>query len=102
MRTAGLEWSIQEGQLQVLALRQALSDAPILLTPRTGLLDSVELGRDQVLRLSTLLLPGLYPGRKIQIKSRYVQGFYRIESTVHQGEFDGGHWTVGIEARAVT
>ena len=102
MRTAGLEWSVQEGQLQVLALRQALSDAPILLTPRTGLLDSVELGRDQVLRLSTLLAPGLYPGRKIQIKSRYVQGFYRIESTVHQGEFDGGHWTVGIEARAVT
>ncbi len=102
MQTAGLEWSIQEGQLQVLALRQALSDAPILLTPRTGLLDSVELGRDQVLRLSTLLVPGLYPGRAIQIKSRYVQGFYRIETTTHQGELDGGHWTVGIEARATT
>jgi hypothetical protein len=97
-RSCGLEWSIQDSQLQLLPRGEALQEDGIILTPDSGLLDSPELGKGGVVRCKTLMIPGLYPGRRVELRTRHVQGVYRIETTHHQGGFDDGdEWGAELE-----
>jgi hypothetical protein len=96
-RSCGFEWSIQDNQLQLLERGKPLAEKGILLTPNSGLIDSPELGKDGVVRCRTLMIPGLYPGRKVEMQSRHVSGVYRIETTHHKGEFEGDDWGAELE-----
>lgn len=101
-RSCGLSWSIQGGQLQFLVIGSATVDPPVLLTPDTGLIESPELGKDQIVKCRTLMIPGLYPGRTVELATRYTQGLYRIETATHQGESDSVHtWHVELELTGV-
>jgi len=101
-RSCGLSWSIQGGQLQFLVIGGATVDPPVLLTPDTGLIESPELGKDQIVKCRTLMIPGLYPGRPVELATRYTQGLYRIETATHQGESDSVHtWHVELELTGV-
>lgn len=97
-RSCGLEWSIQDNQLQLLERGKALQEDGIILAPDSGLLESPELGKGGVVRCKTLMIPGLYPGRRVELRTRHVQGVYRIETTHHRGGFDAGDdWGCELE-----
>jgi hypothetical protein len=100
-RSCGLEWSIQDNQLQLLDRGRPLLEDGILLSARSGLVDSPELGKGGVVRCRTLMVPGLYPGRRVKLQSRYVQGVFRIETTHHRGDFEGDEWGCELELKAV-
>jgi len=101
-RSCGLSWSIQDGQLQFLPTRAAaLPDPPILLSPQSGLIESPELGKDQIVKARTLMLPGLYPGRQVELDTRYVDGVYRIDSVTYKGEWLGSDWGTELELSAL-
>lgn len=101
-RSCGLSWSIQDGQLQFLVIGGSTVDPPALLTPNTGLIESPELGKDQIVKCRTLMIPGLYPGRQVELATRYTSGLYRIETATHQGESDSLHtWHVELELQAL-
>jgi hypothetical protein len=101
-RSCGLSWSIQDGELQFLPSRDAvLPDPPILLSPQSGLIESPELGKDQLVKARTLMLPGLYPGRQVELKTRYVAGVYRIDTVSFKGESLGNAWGAELELSAV-
>jgi hypothetical protein len=101
-RSCGLSWSIQDGQLQFLVIGGATTDPPQLLTSDTGLIESPELGKDQIVKCRTLMIPGLYPGRVVELETRYTTGLYRIETATHQGESDSVHtWHVELELKAL-
>jgi hypothetical protein len=102
-RSCGLEWSIQDNQLQLLPRGQALQESGVILTPQSGLLESPELGKGGVVRCKTLMIPGLYPGRRVELRTRHVQGVYRIETTHHQGSFgEGDDWGCELELTALS
>lgn len=99
-RSCGLEWSIQDGQLQLLERGKALQEQGIILTPDSGLLESPELGKGGVVRCKSLMIPGLYPGRRVELRTRHVQGVYRIETTHHRGGFgEGDAWGCDCELK---
>lgn len=100
-RACGLTFSVQDGQLQFLAFNEATAEAPIRLDPGTGLLDSPEMGKDKTVKAKTLMIPGLYPGRRVEIGSLHVSGLYRVETTTHRGDFDGTEWGVELELSAI-
>jgi hypothetical protein len=101
-RSCGLQWSIQDGELQFLPSRAAvLPDAPIKLTPQSGLIESPELGKNQLVKARTLMLPGLYPGRQVELDTRYVGGVYRIDTVTFKGEWMGNDWGAELELSAV-
>jgi len=100
-RACGLTFSVQDGQLQFLGFNAASVDAPILLSPATGLVDSPEMGKDKTVKAKALMIPGLWPGRRVELKSRHVSGLYRIDTTTHKGEFDGTDWGAELELSAV-
>lgn len=119
----GLEWSIQNQQIQVIARRGTTRRQAVVLAADTGLLGFPERTREGARekarvrdersgdprdlvsaqqqrdgwKVSSLLLPTLNPGDLVKLESRTAQGFYRIESLHHTGDSDGGDWQTQLD-----
>jgi hypothetical protein len=108
LRAAGIEWSIQDGKLQLLAPGEATSETAVLLSPESGLVDAPEHGAGQgegapkVLKARSLLQPGLRPGRLVRIESKKLKSAFRVVRVVHMGELAGQKWYSEIEAVEAT
>lgn len=105
---AGLEWSIQDGKLQILAPAEVAPGTAVLLTPDTGLVGSPELnvteegekkGKRPLLKLKSLLHPEIRPGVSLQVKARGFHGLFRAENVEHTGDTHDQPWYTEIEAR---
>ncbi|MGK8836200.1 phage protein [Achromobacter xylosoxidans] len=114
----GLEWSIQNQQLQVVRRRGTTRRKAVVLAADTGLIGYPERTReaarekarvrdsqtnDDVRRVSarqqldgwrvtSLLLPTINPGDLVKLESRTVQAFQRVEAVRHNGDSAGGDW----------
>jgi hypothetical protein len=98
-RSAGLEWSVQDGELQLLNVGQTLSTTKaILISSASGLIDSPSVDSQGSLELKTLLIPGLAPGVLILVDSLFVQGGFRIEKIRYEGNTHGQDWYAHIAA----
>lgn len=98
-RAAGLEYSIQDGQLQLLERGKALAQTAVLLTPNSGLLGSLERGEKGRVRGRSLLRGDIFPGRKLQIESRLVTGTYRCDVAEYVGDNFGEEFITAFESR---
>lgn len=103
-RSCGLEWSIQDNQLQLLDRGRPLEEKGILLSSATGLLDSPEpqFGKKKkgTVRCRTLMIPGLYPGRRVELQSRHINGIFRVETTHCSGDFESDNWGYDVELKS--
>jgi len=98
-RSCGLEWSIQDDELQFLDQGMPLQEMGIELSPDTGLIGSPEPGNKAITEARCLMIPDLFPGRRIRITSEHVTGIYRAETTKHVGDTAGHDWYVDLELR---
>lgn len=89
---AGLEWSIQDGRLQLVPRGKATVATAVLLSADAGLVGAPEIGDKGVVRVRSLLLPGLRPGRAVRLKSEALHGDFRAERVVHVGDSHGAAW----------
>jgi hypothetical protein len=97
-RSADLEWSIQDGALQILERGKALSTKAIELTPETGLIGSPTVDNEGLLKARMLVIPDVRPGTLLVVKSQRVEGNYRTEKAVWDCDTSGGPWYVDVEA----
>lgn len=98
-RSAGLEWSIQDGKLQLLNIGQILSgQKAILISEETGMEGSPSVDSQGALSVSTRLIPGLAPGVLVDVESKFVQGGYRIEKIRYVGSTRGHEWSAHFDA----
>lgn len=98
----GLEYSVQDEELQVLEIGKPLTTQAILLTPETSLVGSPEVGRDDkgaMITARAFLSGDLTPGKQVQIRSSTVNATFRVESVSHTGQTYGNDWYTDIEAR---
>jgi len=100
-RSIGLEWSVQDGNLQLLPFRTALRQTAVLLSPQTGLVGSPSIDSENVLEAKALIIPGIFPGRKVDVRAEFVTGVYRVTKATYQGSTFGAEWYVTIQGRAV-
>lgn len=96
---AGLDWSIQDGKLQILPLRTSLSGTAIELSSSSGLIGAPTIDNDGVLSARMLLIPDVFPGRKIVLNSVRLKGQYRIEECTYTGDTAGQDWYTDIKAK---
>mgnify|MGYP000054633458 CR=1 FL=1 len=90
---AGLTWSVQDGQLQVLPLGGALARDAIRLGADSGLLDAPEIVDRRTTKVRALLQPGLVPGQRVVVDSMLVQGaVLRITEATFSGDTAGASW----------
>lgn len=106
---ADLEYSVQDGELQIVPRRQAARVPAVVVNANTGLLDSPERaigseGKQEALvktkppwRFRCLLNPQLVPGRPVRLESATVAGVFRVEKLRHVGDTHGDDWFTECE-----
>lgn len=123
----GVTWSIQSGTIQLLGKGKALGKSAIVLSPKTGLLGSPEVSIDStislgnpqqfnpnvagktarqpkpkstsVLKFTAMLIPGLTPGRIVEIQSAAFNGNYELVECLYQGQTWSQQWEVACVGR---
>lgn len=110
LKGKNLEWSIQDGRLQLLSPGEANTDSITVLSADTGLIGSPEFGSadkksekqhlPDVLKAKTLLQPHLRPGSLVRVESRQINGNFRVTEVHHEGDTAGGDFYTEIEATA--
>lgn len=105
LKGAGLSFSIQDGRLQVLERRGHSGERAIVLNAASGLLGSPEHGttdkegKQPLLKVESLLMPQLLPGRLLFLEARSHNGQYRISKLTHHGDTHGGKWVTVMEGQ---
>lgn len=125
LASMGLTWSSQLGTLQVLGNNQPLDLPAISIAPDTGLIGSPEAGIDasvsignpqalanplqkskkpkafdaRLLKIKTMLIPGMFPGRRIHLQSDSFNGDYVLTECEYLGQTWGNDWYVQSIAR---
>lgn len=105
LEPAGLNWSIQDGRIEVLDLLETITagDVP-LISKDTGMVGSPEFGTGEklkgqaFLKVKTLLQPGIRPGSKFELRSLAIRGFFKCRKVKHTGSTHGGDFYSEIEA----
>ena len=109
LNTAGYQAVLVDNVLDVRKFYAASDAEAIVLNTESGLIGvpnkkrvkktvkKVEKIYDAV-DFECLLMPGLYPGRQINIDSNYCKGFFVIESVSYSGDSFGNDWTARGEA----
>ena len=95
LKGRGLEWSIQDGKLQVVEIGKPVPGEAVLLSASTGLVGSPEHGapadknKPAFLKVKSLLQPRLSPGALVQLDSVGAKGNFRVETVTHEGDTHG-------------
>jgi hypothetical protein len=99
--SAGYQWSIQDGVLQILQVGGTTLETIVELNESSGLIGSPEKGEDGTVTATSLLQGDLRPGRRVIIVSEMVNGTFKIERAVHFGDTWGPDWYTQIEAKPI-
>jgi hypothetical protein len=100
---AGLTYSIQDGRVQVLKPDGSTKQEAYKLSADTGLLGSPEhgvkpkKGKPRLLKVKSLLLPQLMPGRRIVMDSKEIKGTFVVQKLTHRGDTHEGDWVSEME-----
>lgn len=94
-----LEWSIQNGVLEIKRRNGSILEERIDISPETGLV-SIPKKTNEGVEFATLLNPALRPGRPVKIQSKFLKGedFFIVRTVQHQGDNFEGPWTSFVEA----
>lgn len=107
----GLDWSIQNNQLQIIPQNGSTSQEVIFLDKKSGLIGDPfiekvfkpELSKDKKeveasgVKLLALLNPAFTPGRQIKVSSEFIDGLFTIKKVTHIGDTHGQQWYSEIE-----
>lgn len=99
-------YSIQNGQLQILAKDEGTNEVAWVIGPQTGLVGSPErlkgagqtAARKSGIRVKMLMNSQVTPGRYILVRSEDVNGYYLVKKVTHTGDIDGDVWQTEAEA----
>jgi hypothetical protein len=94
-------WSIQNGQLQIIEIDKSTNKMSIFLSPSTGLIDDPEevivtkklkkRTRNEY-NVVSLLQPQLEAGDLIQVESKTITGTFIVNELSHSGDTRGNEW----------
>lgn len=109
---SGLEWSIQNGILQVKKPGDVMSKEAYILSPETGLIkipekvqisSSDKTGKNQIgYDLVYLMNGAIGIGDYIKVQSKYLTGYFRVYSLEIDGDNLEGDWTCKARVLEVT
>ena len=85
-RSLGLEWSVQDGKLQIVERKKALLTTAIRLHKATGMIHEPTADNKGVITVQSLLQPDAFPGRACVIEGDRLQAQIRIDEVRHSGD----------------
>ena len=97
----GFDGSIQDNEIQVMQKGQPINPNAVLLTENTGLVDTPAVDRKGRLEARVLMIPGLFPGASVSVKSPTANGNWRVDSTTYIGDTFTNDWYIEIEGAGI-
>lgn len=109
-----LDYSIQDGKLQLLAAGKATNESAIVLNSNSGLIGSPAHGTGEattakaqaekasIVKAKSLLQAGMKPGRRLRIESLNITGDFVSRTVEHTGDTAGGEWYSEAEALPIS
>ena len=94
-----LQWSIQDGVVQIIPEAETTQDSAVLVSPDSGLIGSPTRTKTGV-EFKMLLQPNLRPGRKVKLESRFIKGEFKVSRVDHSGDSHEGDFLSECEAIA--
>lgn len=88
----GLQWSIQDEQLQALGPGDVTDEDAMIVSQKTGMIGvpNYDLpktpGKPAILKVKMEVNTAAKPGRRILMQSQAIQGLFRIERVTHRGD----------------
>ena len=101
LKSAGYEYSIQNGVLQVLERNKPLAGRFIDLSPTTGLLGVPAIDDKGVVEFQSLMVPDMDPGIQCKITSSTFNGDVRVETVRTTGDTRGQDYGHRCEGKAL-
>jgi hypothetical protein len=99
---AGYQWSVQDGELQILEIGETLIDKIVFLNQASGLIGVPELGEKGAISARSLMTGDIHPGRRVVVESSTATGTFKAEKVLHSGDTWGNDWYTDFEAKPVT
>jgi Baseplate hub gp41 len=95
-----LDWSVQDGALQIYPTGEDTGETAVLLNENTGLLGVPNKTEDGFVAKS-LLNPDIIPGRQIQVESKFLTGraIFVAEKVNHIGDVREGDFVTKVEGK---
>lgn len=117
----GLEWSVQNNNLQVIESGMVTTRTGLLISMDSGMIkaperereDSTKTGKTKAKKdkahdhdvtkqidgwkVDCLLMPTLNPGDRVKLESRSVNGVFRIQELKHSGDSHDGDWQTELK-----
>ena len=100
-RSNGMEWSIQDGVMQLIPIGGYIgsSSSAVLLNSTSGMIESPTSDNKGVVKVKSLIQPGLTPGKPVVINGQLLSGTFRIEEAEYVGDTWGPDWTVQLTCK---
>jgi hypothetical protein len=99
-RATGLEWSVQDGELQFLETTKPRQGVSVVLTPDTGLIGSPTIGSDGVVSMTSLMNADIVPGGLVTLETAQLpRANYKVARANYVGDTSGSDWLVDIEGK---
>lgn len=99
-----LNWSFQNGKLQILGDAEVDAVEPVVISEATGMEESPDFGAPEHskkpphLTVKSRLDARMVPGREVQVKSRDVNKRFKLTKVVHEFDTHSKKWSSKMEA----
>jgi hypothetical protein len=99
-QSVGLEWSIQDGVLQVTERGLPVLGQVVLVSPSSGMVEEPSIDNEGVLTVKMLMIPNVVPGSVIVVQSARINGNFRIETATYEGDTSGQPWYITANCKS--
>lgn len=99
-RSRGIDFSVQNGDAQFLPINDFRRGIPITtITAKSGLIGSPTIDNEGIMSCRTLLLPNIFPGSRVDVKSEFVSGRFKVTRGSYTGSLYGDDFSIDLEAK---
>lgn len=98
-KSAGIEWSVQDGRFQFLDLNKPLEGLAVEISSEHGMVGSPTVDNKGLANATCLLVPELVPGRKVSFQALHLKGGYRITNIEYSGDTAAQEWYAKFQAK---
>ena len=92
-----LEWSIQNGSIQIMPISKHSGENAVVLSKDSGLIGVHSITKTGY-EFDSLLNPKLMPGRAVKLISSTYSGFFKLNKVTFSGDTHGHNWHAKCEA----
>lgn len=96
----GLQFSVQNEECLFLQWGEPITQlAPPQISSTTGLSGTPSVDNEGILNATFRLIPNVFPGTTVDIKSEFVEGTYRVITVEYNGSVWGQDFSITVEAK---